>query len=537
MDTNSKSLQVSKDDLDDYLGASSSQENEEELMKYFENNGQSELVPDNNDSTVLVVTEQDQTTKQLSQVRQLLEQKFVSNSTSALSAVINKSVNYKSIPNTPILGILPPIQGSGSARRRVSFDTHNTDEPVPPSPNTRCKNLNFTPISPGPKSPNGRHSKCSSTNASPFVSPRNTPVPRARGNSHPYPNQNVPVGLLNVAATRKQMKGNKVKPDIDLKLVSESSFKTLPMSAPPSPKMNLLQNLLQSKISYTPDYVQQVLPSETASPEMNHLVSETHFRSQSVPLPNFPTTSNYTHFSFDLSADGDPNETSNEFNDLDAFSASENINVNKIIDAIDNSQLETILDNNRMELEQADFGNVSNPIGENLLQQVVPIEYSISSESKCDGNLNPEISEVRWENRTQIENLVNSMKCPSSRSVPVTPISHVRRKITPVKLPHNQNSRSYPSTPLTNETFSYSPGHDYLLNGQPIKEKSLSREISFGQDERRVVYGEILNENSGDVLITDNKGNYNIEGQIGAEEGCDLIGTEFFEGVPDINGN
>lgn len=57
---------------------------------------------------------------------------------------------------------------------------------VPQSPNTRRRIFNFTPISPGPHSPiNGRAasaSKPSSANASPFVSPRNTPVPRSRSN-------------------------------------------------------------------------------------------------------------------------------------------------------------------------------------------------------------------------------------------------------------------------------------------------------------------------------------------------------------------
>lgn len=51
---------------------------------------------------------------------------------------------------------------------------------VPQSPNTRTKYFSFTPISPGPQSP----LKTPSTpSASPFVSPRNTPVPRSRQNS------------------------------------------------------------------------------------------------------------------------------------------------------------------------------------------------------------------------------------------------------------------------------------------------------------------------------------------------------------------
>ena len=98
--------------------------------------------------------------------------------------------------------LLPSLLTSGSthtglgSRRRVSFETsvvehyqdgvHHTTASVPPSPNTRRRIFSFTPISPGPHSPLGPHrasSKPSSANASPFVSPRNTPVPRSRHNS------------------------------------------------------------------------------------------------------------------------------------------------------------------------------------------------------------------------------------------------------------------------------------------------------------------------------------------------------------------
>jgi len=98
--------------------------------------------------------------------------------------------------------LLPSLPSSGgtntslSSRRRVSFETsvmehykdgvHSASVSVPPSPNTRRRIFSFTPISPGPHSPLGPQrasSKPSSANASPFVSPRNTPVPRSRHNS------------------------------------------------------------------------------------------------------------------------------------------------------------------------------------------------------------------------------------------------------------------------------------------------------------------------------------------------------------------
>ncbi|XP_021941106.1 uncharacterized protein LOC110840398 isoform X2 [Zootermopsis nevadensis] len=97
--------------------------------------------------------------------------------------------------------LLPSLLSNGThmnfgSRRRVSFETsvmehyhdgvHHTTASVPPSPNTRRRIFSFTPISPGPHSPLGPQrasSKPSSANASPFVSPRNTPVPRSRHNS------------------------------------------------------------------------------------------------------------------------------------------------------------------------------------------------------------------------------------------------------------------------------------------------------------------------------------------------------------------
>lgn len=101
--------------------------------------------------------------------------------------------------NEPKSGLIPSLlpnssNNSGlSVRRRVSFETSVTEHyqsdncfqhAVPPSPNTRRKFFNFTPISAGPHSPLGQRpsasSKPSSANASPFVSPRNTPVPRNR---------------------------------------------------------------------------------------------------------------------------------------------------------------------------------------------------------------------------------------------------------------------------------------------------------------------------------------------------------------------
>ena len=84
--------------------------------------------------------------------------------------------------------------GGGSIRRRVSFQPSlesgealalvggQTVGSVPPSPNTRRAQFNFTPIGTCLEQVQGV-SQCSSANASPFMSPRNTPLPRSRHNS------------------------------------------------------------------------------------------------------------------------------------------------------------------------------------------------------------------------------------------------------------------------------------------------------------------------------------------------------------------
>ncbi|XP_042226156.1 flocculation protein FLO11-like isoform X2 [Homarus americanus] len=84
---------------------------------------------------------------------------------------------------------------AGGMRRRVSFQPSldggealnslmggQTVGSVPPSPNTRRTQFNFTPISSNLDQAQGM-SQCSSANASPFMSPRNTPLPRSRHNS------------------------------------------------------------------------------------------------------------------------------------------------------------------------------------------------------------------------------------------------------------------------------------------------------------------------------------------------------------------
>lgn len=494
---------VSKDALDGYLGTENSQEHEEELMKYFENNN-SEETPDPDK-------------KKLSQLRQLLEQ----NQMQELHPPNNVNVDVAK----PVYGhhYVPKmerpfhINTSGNSKRRVSFDTQVHDDSVPPSPNTRRKNFSFTPISPGPHSPNGRQSKCSSTNASPFVSPRNTPVPRARGNSHPYSNQ------TSFSTTgRKQLKNIRVKHDLDLGLDYKPQ---VAMSAPPSPKTNVLHDLLNNKVSYPTEYAQSQMSSEVSLLLANNVTDTPaeNYRSQSVPVSTIPYLA---QFSFDSNA-----ATQNEFNVTDSFSTSESINVNKIIATIDDAPL-NIIENNEIV-----FGNAGN-----------------DQDDFCsEFNKQPSF---RWGNRSQsfdydAPSVSNTSKCPPYRSVPSTPVPYSHPKVEPEKN-FAHNSRSYPSTPLTNETFTYNPGHDYLLNGQPIKEKPSSIDINhtnyFGADNKFNCISEIFNDTnvSGDGFIPDTKTNFNFDGQMGdnfetkgisVEDNCDIIAADYFKGDPDVNGS
>ena len=191
---------IDSDALNDYLnGGNNSQEQEEELLQYFQQSNSSSSDVDFN--VVISETEQPICQDKVSQLRMILEENLK-------DSVLPGIIRQQSIPtdkqkalqkHDTVTHALPTLLNQNSivnARRRVSFETHIVEQAqyninaaslsnnaVPQSPNTRRRIFNFTPISPGPQSPiNGKASKSSSANVSPFVSPRNTPVPRSRSN-------------------------------------------------------------------------------------------------------------------------------------------------------------------------------------------------------------------------------------------------------------------------------------------------------------------------------------------------------------------
>lgn len=137
-----------------------------------------------------------------------------------------------------------------------------------------------------------------------------------------------------------------------------------------------------------------------------------YHRSQSAPLhPNLmaalanQNNAYFSQFTFDLAADADPD---NSFADLDALTETEGINVNKIINALEETTVAAVVGDNG---EDA-FGGM---------------DVALAGQGFVDLKFNP------------------------SRSVPSTPLPMA--KSTGEK---GLGSRSYPSTPLlATETFNY----------------------------------------------------------------------------------
>nr|CAD7585502.1 unnamed protein product [Timema genevievae] len=160
---------LEKDALNDYFhGGNNSQEPEEELMRYFQHHNSpcSEEVYE--------------------AVKQTLSN----------SEEISKGTSFT-------------VKSDELSQLRLLLEQHYQDgshsRTVPPNPNTSS----FTPISPGPYSPVGVHrvssnSKPSSANASPFVSPRNTPVPRSR---HNFSQANLPLSSSYIISSGSSVQG------------------------------------------------------------------------------------------------------------------------------------------------------------------------------------------------------------------------------------------------------------------------------------------------------------------------------------------
>lgn len=500
--------QVDKDALDDYLhGGSNSQEQEEELMQYFKNNenasqSQSSQLSQSQTTEVDDLNSGSKSDK-LSQLRLLLEQNLHN------SNVMNAPDTPHPSNNKP-LSILHKNNFASShqnpVKRRVSFETSVAlEDSVPPSPNTRRKNFSFTPISPGPHSPPGRQSKCNSTNASPFVSPRNTPVPRAK-----LPHQQVPPSFVaqSGVVSSSNRKYTKIKPVLEMSSESDRMFSemleekhfvnptdvipkcnlNLPMSAPPSPMLpykqkmnsNMLLKLLDSnnKVSYIPDY-EKSLPTNQNNKEVSQLLSETsqtfnsveNYRSQSVPLhemasfktlmsPCLPNTQQ-GHFNFNFTSANNsvaPTPVPPEFTDFESF--------NEINSGLNNDNLNQILNilatnpANQMEGDSSAVVSSSAPVASESVFNFDP--------SATTAILNDNPMSVQKLNRSQSIDIHAELRGykyiqQPSRSVPSTPVPFSKSKsLMDLNINNNQTGLQ--------DSLNYN-SDDFLLNGQPVKGK------------------------------------------------------------------
>lgn len=420
---------VDKDAMDDYLGKSNSQ-HEEELSKYF-----------NSADSANQIGEVDSTSSKMFQLRQLLQEHLKRNATNV--AVNSENIINYNISNPSMLQNQPNV---GPPDKIGSFEAPPEDNLRSPVAVGKRSHFNFMPIS-KPHSPNGRQSKCSSANASPFVSPRNTPVPRCR-------NYQSLGGLIQSNLSSKLVATQKVKKELDLspdpldsdstnQITIQKNFYTL--SPPPSPLVSnsksMLQTLLNSnssKLSYNSTYPNPEIKQEN-SVEMCHLLTENpginFYRSHSVPLHQMIPEKNEIYVG---DAFMDPMGR-NEFADMNPI-AEDKIGVTHIIDSL-------------AEPGQIFSGSQETeyPVGRNL-------------------------------GRSQSFDIVNYSKNLSSRSVPSTPLPYLAITSSGPDEGMDPISHSYPSTPLiSNESFVYN-GADCLLNGQMIKNDDSMPQAQLADD-------------------------------------------------------
>ncbi|XP_055611122.1 putative uncharacterized protein DDB_G0277255 isoform X2 [Uranotaenia lowii] len=313
------------------------------------------------------------------------------------------------------------------------------------SPNGRRKNYNFVPISAGPQSPRGISHKTtqqnSTPNASPFVSPRNTPIHRKN-----KPPSN---GLTVNISHQGQLPGYQQRPSF-----VKNEF---PSSAPPSPSLmpnyrfSMNPNNLHCSNNMIPSFQPICGPSSQMQPHPN-LPGSLESRSSSVPLiPNYEAF-NHSNFT-SVSQTPVPSECE-DFNDP-----------NNILDML------------------------TEPSSSDNIQQSIKLE-------ETEPNIADILDQDDMFQKTAISSFNNL-----SRSVPSTPLPH-QISFNPLNAQgfatlNASNSKSLfelpksvPSTPsisLNNgnreQLFLYSPetSRDFLINGNSVERSSNGKLNSFYQ--------------------------------------------------------
>ncbi|XP_036143690.1 uncharacterized protein LOC105840758 [Monomorium pharaonis] len=530
---------IDTDALDDYLnGGNNSQEQEEELLQYFQQSSSSSS--DVETSVISSDIEQISRSDKVSQLRLILQQNLkapVIATDLAPVTVVRQSIGMeKRDPAQKHNLILPTLlnhPNPSSTRRRVSFETNvvehvqETATPsvantVPQSPNTRRRIFNFTPISPGPHSPiNGRASKSNSANASPFVSPRNTPVPRSRSNlqasssrsrgqktlsrsiscSMPYTIKTtdtfiVPTSsgtehsrqVLTIATTKSSEVMLKVPPStafLDL-----TPQKQLLINYPSQENLQEIKNIYQKSQLPPPD--QEITELLHAG---RHLSNEQFYRSQSVPLNRMvnPVSlispistqqclSSIHSQSFNPSTNSSvaPTPVPSEYNDFGPSIGQENtylledanfmsdeqqfLMTDKGITSENINNILTILD----EEGQPNLQILSEQTTEETLNNAIVLDALPNT------NLNLSEEDILDPSSILADAGGALQKIMQSRSYPNTPLPAPVSTYTPYTEDSN-GSRSYPSTPL----HTMQSQEIYQDSGEPILSSPILNSLSL----------------------------------------------------------
>ncbi|CAB3248440.1 unnamed protein product [Arctia plantaginis] len=390
------------------------------------------------------------------------------------------------------------------------YNGHCHNEPQ--SPTTRTQQYDFVPISDGCHSPGNFHSKSPlgfgqrsqspskvnkqmimggslqtspnshSTAASPFVSPRNTPVPRSRLCSRPIPKHNVrrrrnPL-VIGVDQNSKFAIPNDQKFLSKMPICATGKYNCQPISAPPSPNIltqyknhmftgpsgltngsnNLSLNFLpnppfRDHLNGDPPLSADPLSNEVSQFFQDSLVyrpGPDTFRSQSVPLK--PGIGNMGMLSYNNTPVGSvpPTPVPNEFCDFESLTDTCDISraglnretLDKIYDAIDSSNdvltnpPQSILNSNDTLSNGCDplpeHQILSNdqliiPTGDDLLERSNQFNQAFTNESAATDNVEDFLKRTNSV-EFDLTDLVTTDKNKyyTSRSVPSTPLPYKR---------------------------------------------------------------------------------------------------------------
>ncbi|XP_037963970.2 proline-rich protein 36 isoform X1 [Plutella xylostella] len=351
-----------------------------------------------------------------------------------------------------------PAPGAGGAGGAGQLNGSH----VPQSPTTRTQLYDFVPISEGSESPHAFPRGASpppalSSAASPFVSPRNTPVPRSRLCPRPIPK----------LSARKRRAPPPLQGEGRRFAVPAGRY-CQPMSAPPSP--NILPAYYKAHAFpplppagpplAPPQYLNGDAPPLSADPLSSEVSQffleepggyrphENGFRSQSVPLRRDAGAAPARTPAGSVP----PTPVPNEFCDFGSLADACDISraglnpetLHKIYDAIDSSD---------------------DALSASLLQ-------GGALDAACE--LSDELSALLPEPYAALDHVDEFLKreAGASRSVPATPLPSPRRARAPPRPcpPHNGYSKSVPGTPQLQEksVFSYS-NRDFLINGNSVE--------------------------------------------------------------------